>query len=125
MQIKTTSHLSEWLLSKTQEDFPGGAVVKKPANAGDMGSSPGLGRSHMPWSNNAHGPQLLSLHSRAHKPQLLKPACLEPVLCNERGLCTAMKSSHCSPQLEKVCAQQRRHNTPPPQKKTRNKCWQR
>ena len=33
-------------------DFPGGAVVKNPpANAGDMGSSPGPGRSHMPWSN--------------------------------------------------------------------------
>ena len=33
-------------------DFPGGAVVKNlPANAGDVGSSLGLGRSHMPWSN--------------------------------------------------------------------------
>ena len=33
-------------------DFPGGAVVKNPpANAGDMGSSPGPGRSHMPRSN--------------------------------------------------------------------------
>ena len=32
--------------------FPGGTVVKNPpANAGDMGSSPGPGRSHMPWSN--------------------------------------------------------------------------
>ena len=32
--------------------FPGGAVVKNPpANAGDMGSSPSLGRSHMPRSN--------------------------------------------------------------------------
>ena len=32
--------------------FPGGAVVENlPANAGDMGSSPGLGRSHMPWSD--------------------------------------------------------------------------
>ena len=32
-------------------DFPGGAVVKNPpANAGDTGSSPGLGRSHMPRS---------------------------------------------------------------------------
>ena len=32
--------------------FPGGAVVKNPpANAGDMGSSPGLGRSHMSRSN--------------------------------------------------------------------------
>ena len=33
-------------------DYPGGTVVKNPpANAGDMGSSPGLGRSHMLWSN--------------------------------------------------------------------------
>ena len=32
--------------------FPGGAVVENlPANAGDMGSSPGLGRSHTPRSN--------------------------------------------------------------------------
>ena len=32
--------------------FPGGAVVKTPpASAGDTGSSPGLGRSHMPRSN--------------------------------------------------------------------------
>ena len=32
--------------------FPGGAVVENlPANARDTGSSPGLGRSHMPRSN--------------------------------------------------------------------------
>ena len=32
--------------------FPGGAVVENlPANAGDTGSNPGLGRSHMPRSN--------------------------------------------------------------------------
>ena len=35
-----------------KRDFPGGAVVKNlPANAGDTGSIPGLGRSHMPRSN--------------------------------------------------------------------------
>ena len=34
------------------QGFPGGAVVKNlPANAGDTGSSPGPGRSHMPRSN--------------------------------------------------------------------------
>ena len=34
------------------EGFPGGAVVENlPANAGDTGLSPGLGRSHMPRSN--------------------------------------------------------------------------
>ena len=34
------------------EGFPGGAVVENlPANAGGTGSSPGLGRSHMPRSN--------------------------------------------------------------------------
>ena len=33
-------------------DFPGSAVVEKlPANAGDTGSSPGPGRSHMLRSN--------------------------------------------------------------------------
>ena len=37
---------------KRRGGFPGGAVVENlPANAGDMGSSPGLGRSHMPRSN--------------------------------------------------------------------------
>ena len=41
------------LIMKTDlRDFPGGAVVENlPANAGDTGSSPGLGRSHMPRSN--------------------------------------------------------------------------
>ena len=39
-------------IEKGIEDFPGGAVVKNPpANAGDMGLSPGPGRSHMPQSN--------------------------------------------------------------------------
>ena len=66
-------------------DFPGGAVVKNPpANAGDMGLSPGLGRSHMPRSNQAHVPQLLSLRSRAREPQLLKPTRLEPMLHSKR-----------------------------------------
>ena len=36
----------------TSGDFPGGSVLKNPpANAGDTGSSPGPGRSHMPRSN--------------------------------------------------------------------------
>ena len=35
-----------------RQGFPGGAVVENlPANAGDTGSSPGPGRSHMPRSN--------------------------------------------------------------------------
>ena len=35
-----------------ESGFPGGTVVKNPpANAGDTGSSPGPGGSHMPWSN--------------------------------------------------------------------------
>ena len=37
---------------KRMQGFPGGAVVKNPpAKAGDTGSSPGPGRSHMPRSN--------------------------------------------------------------------------
>ena len=67
-------------------DFPGGAVVKNPpANAGDMGLSPGPGRSHMPRSNKAHAPQLLSLHSRARKPQLLSPRATTTETCSPRA----------------------------------------
>ena len=36
-------------------------VENLPANAGDTGSSPGLGISHMPRSNWAREPELLSL----------------------------------------------------------------
>ena len=46
-------------------------VKNLPANARDMGLSPGPGRSHMLWSNQVCAPQLLSLRSRAREPQLL------------------------------------------------------
>ena len=60
LQPKDTDWLNGYK-NKTQ-GFPGGAVVENlPANAGDTGSSPGLGRSHMPRSNWACEPQLLSL----------------------------------------------------------------
>ena len=39
-------------VKKERWGFPGGAVVENlPANAGDTGSPPGLGGSHMPQSN--------------------------------------------------------------------------
>ena len=41
-----------WSIKLINWGFPGRAVVRNPpANAGDTGSSPGLGRSHMPRSN--------------------------------------------------------------------------
>ena len=44
----TQGAVKKWL----RGGFPGGAVVENlPADAGDTGSSPGLGRSHMPRSN--------------------------------------------------------------------------
>ena len=55
-------------------DLPGGSVVKKPpADAGDTGLVPDLGRFHMLQSNYAWEPQLLSLCSRAWELQLLSP----------------------------------------------------
>ena len=50
-------------------------------------------RSHMPQGNYARAPQLLSLRSRAHEPQLLKTVYLEPVLCNKRSHCN-VKPTH-------------------------------
>ena len=55
MQVQTEDNENnpeEEQLKRTFTGFPGGAVVENlPANAGDTGSSPGLGRSHMPRSN--------------------------------------------------------------------------
>ena len=85
--------------------FPGGTVVENlRANAGDMGSSPGLGRPHMPRSNWAREPQLLSLRVWS-----LCSATRDAVIV--RGPHTAMKSGPCLPQLEKALAQKRRPNT--------------
>ena len=60
-------------------------VKNPPAKAGDTASSPGPGRSHMPRSNLARAPQLLSLRSRARVPQLRKLSRLELVLRNKRN----------------------------------------
>ena len=50
--IPHSNHLEEGCLIISFGDFPGGAVVKNPpANAGDTGSIPGPGRSHMLQSN--------------------------------------------------------------------------
>ena len=58
MQIKTTvryylTTVRVVIIKKSiNTSFPGGSVLKNlPANAGDTDSIPGLGKSHMPWSN--------------------------------------------------------------------------
>ena len=46
------SHSDNISRSSETWDFPGGLVVDSlPTNAGDMGSMPGPGRSHMPQGN--------------------------------------------------------------------------
>ena len=93
------------VLKRERQGFPGGAVVEGlPASAGDTGSSPGLGRSHMPKSNWAREPQLLSLRSWS-----LCSATREAAIV--RGPRTAMKNGPRLPQLEKALAQKRRPNT--------------
>ena len=78
-------------------------VEDLPANAGDTGSSPGLGRSRMPRSNQAREPQLLSLRVWS-----LCSATREAAIV--KGPRTAMKSGPRLPQLEKALAQKRRPN---------------
>ena len=92
-------------IKKGNQGFPGGAVVENPpANAGDTGSGPGLGGSHMPRSNWAREPQLLSLRIWS-----LCSATREAATV--RGPRTAMKSGPRLPHLEKALAQKRRPNT--------------
>ena len=55
--IEKINEAENWFFKKINKinkpwDFPGGSVVKNPpANAGDTGLSPGLGRSHVPCNN--------------------------------------------------------------------------
>ena len=109
------------LLRSTLGTSPSGPVVKNPCcNSGDMGLIPCPGTAHMPSSNKAHRPQLLSQHSRASEPQLLSPRAATPDACHReptlhkrdtattRNLCTIMKSSPHPRQLEKACEQHQR-----------------
>ena len=64
----------------------------------------GLGRFHMPRSNWAHEPQLLSLHVWSLCSTTREAAIV-------RGPRTVMKSGPRLPQLEKALAQKRRPNT--------------
>ena len=85
--------------------FPGGAVVgSPPADAGDAGSTPGLGGSHVPRSNWAREPQLLSLRFWSLCSATRGAATV-------RGPRTTMKSGPRLPQLERALAQRRRPNT--------------
>jgi len=75
-------------------------VTRDPsASAGDTGSTPGLGRSHMPWGNSAHGPQLL-------EPTSPRSARREAATVRRR----AMQLDSClhSPRLEEAYTQHRR-----------------
>ena len=102
-------HCQQNLLKSIQKTtswgFPGGAVVENlPANAGYTGSSPGLGRSHMPRSDQAREPQLLIL-------RICSLCSATGEAGTVRGPRTAMKSGPHLPQLEKALAQKRRPNT--------------
>lgn len=57
----TPSPSWECMVKNVTLDVPGGPVVENPpASAGDTGSVPGLGRSHVRLSSEARGPRLLS-----------------------------------------------------------------
>ena len=79
-------------------------VENPPVNAGDTGSSPGPGRSHMPRSNWAREPQLLSLRVWSLCSTTREAAIV-------RGPRTTMRSGPRLLQLEKALAQKRRPNT--------------
>ena len=88
---------SDNVLKSFRKGFPGGSMVKNlPANAGDTGSVLDLERSHMPLSNKARGPQLLSLCSRAQELQLLNPCSATTEPREQRALSRAR-----APQQEK------------------------
>ena len=88
------------------QGFPGGAVVESlPADAGDTGSSPGLGGSHVPRSGWAREPRLLSLRFWSLCPATGGAAVVKgPRTAMKSGPRTAMKGGPHLPQLEKALA---------------------
>ena len=80
-------------------------VGSLPASAGDAGSGPGLGGSHMPWSGWAREPQLLSLRVWSLCPATGGAAMGRgPRTAMKSGPRTAMKIGPRLPQLEKALA---------------------
>ena len=80
-------------------------VENLPANARDTGSSPDLGRSHMPWSNWAREPQLLSLSVWSLCPATGGAAIVRgPRTAMKSGPRTTMKGGPRLPQIEKALA---------------------
>ena len=105
--IGTPQYIRQMLtaIKRGNRGFPGGAVVGSlPAGAGDMGSRPGLGGSHMPWSDWAREPQLLSLRVWSLCSTTREAAMV-------RGPRTAMRSGPHLPWLGRALAQRRRPNT--------------
>ena len=66
-------------------------VKNLPANAGDTGSIPVLGRSHTLWSNYDHVTQLLSLCPRTGESQLLSPCVTTTKACTPGFFCVLQK----------------------------------
>ena len=59
-------------LQKTSSGLPSGSVVTNlPGNAGDMGSIPGPGRSHMHGGSQAHVPRSPRSTKRGHRNEKL------------------------------------------------------
>ena len=86
--------------------FPGGAVVESlPANARNAGSGPGLGGSHMPRSDSAREPQLLSLRVCSLCSAMRGRDGERPAHRDEEWTPHPMKSGPRLPQLEKALAQ--------------------
>ena len=92
-------------------------VENLPADAGDTGSGPGLGGSHVLRRGWAPEPQLLGL-------RVWGLCCLTGEAAVVRGPRTAMEGGPRLPQLEKALAQKRRPNTAKknkPKKKNKKK----
>ena len=80
-------YVGDTYILKLLLDFPGGPVVKNPpADAGDTGSIPGPGRSHMPWNNETCGSQLSTLGPVGSEPQPPRLCAPGPVLHGEKPL---------------------------------------
>ena len=113
--IKKTDHIPRevyWTLcTNLHGGLPGGTVVKNPPPMQGtqvrslVREDPTCCRATKPVHHNylACALEPTSHNYWAHAPQLLKPACLEPVLHNKRGHCNE-KPAHCNKEQPPLAA---------------------
>ena len=92
-------HHPTWQVERSSRASLVAPVKSPPAETGDPGSPPDLGRSHLPWSSciSTVEPVLYSSGTATSEPRQPRACALQREAPTMRGLCAATRESLCAP----------------------------